>query len=197
MKVLSVITVSLLTVVGIAHTVDQDATRQWGAVYRTPAPDERMFGSAEGVSQESVGVTSSKSVEFGIVTLSAATSAKQNQILRRDQFAQGVLIPGDRTLDDGSFYDVWTYPGQAGEQIAIELISHAFDAYLLVTDPVGDVIAEDDDGGVGTSSSVSLGLELDGSYLIIANTVGAEEVGAYTLTVAPTRRSVGECAKLS
>ena len=51
---------------------------------------------------------------------------------------EGTLEAGDATLDDGTFYDEYTFAGQAGETVSITLESLAFDTYLLLLDEQGE-----------------------------------------------------------
>lgn len=50
----------------------------------------------------------------------------------------------------------------------IELRSYFFDAYLVLRDRVGNVLAEDDDGGIGLHARISTELELGVSYRLEA-----------------------------
>ncbi|MFL6231323.1 MAG: Calx-beta domain-containing protein, partial [Pyrinomonadaceae bacterium] len=102
----------------------------------------------------------------------------------------GTLANGDCTRsDDGSFYDVYTYNGTAGQQIAIQM-NASFDAFLFLIAPDGDELARDDDGVGGGStnaripagaSTTSARLPQTGTYLIIANSRLGGETGSYTL----------------
>jgi hypothetical protein len=67
--------------------------------------------------------------------------------------------------------------------VRIDLTSEEFDAYLLVTDDAGNVVAEDDDGGDGFNSRIVATLPA-GTYTVWANTFGPGETGPYQLSVA-------------
>ena len=105
------------------------------------------------------------------------------------QTSNGVLQSGDRTtlFGDGSFSDLYTFNGTAGDQIAIALNSSAFDAYLALFNPSGISIAQDNNGG-GTNARIPatsgfFTLPVTGSYFIAANTFVPSGSGAYSLTL--------------
>lgn len=102
------------------------------------------------------------------------------------QDVNGTLGTGDCALDDGSFADLYSFSGVAGQQIAISLTSTAFDAYLFLLDADQNVVEDDDDGGGGTNSRIPatsgfLTLPTTGTYIIVANSFSGGETGAYTL----------------
>ena len=96
---------------------------------------------------------------------------------------EGILDDNSETLgDDGSYYNVHTFEGKAGESITIEMVSEEFDTYLLLIGPEEQVIAQDDDGNGGTNSRIMVILPTTGTYQIIANSHTAGATGQYTLT---------------
>lgn len=86
---------------------------------------------------------------------------------------------------DGSFYEQYTFEGVTGEVISIELTSNNFDTYLILKDPTGELIAQNDDrdGGAGTNtnSEIRLALPSNGIYTVIVNSYGPREIGTYNL----------------
>jgi hypothetical protein len=106
--------------------------------------------------------------------------------IRKGETGRGTLSPGDPKLDDGSFYDIWTYRAQAGESVRITLRSGDFDAYLAVGRMDGDQFDSektDDDGAGGTDAEVKMSFREAGIYHVRVNSLGAGEKGAYTLVV--------------
>ncbi|MGH9839406.1 MAG: S8 family serine peptidase [Blastocatellia bacterium] len=102
------------------------------------------------------------------------------------QQLNGRLDTTDCQLEDGSYADLYSFSGVAGQQIAIALDSAQFDAYLLLRNPGGVIIEQDDDGGGGLNSRIPalsgfLTLPVSGTYVIFANSLNANETGAYTL----------------
>lgn len=109
-------------------------------------------------------------------------SLKQNNsstLLQR----QGELERGDTVLQsDGSLYDDYTFEGRSGQQITIVLESTEFDTYLILLDPSGNKIAENDDNQ-GTNSALTITLPSNGTYTIIANSYDGSGRGRYALIV--------------
>ncbi|NEQ33022.1 MAG: tetratricopeptide repeat protein, partial [Leptolyngbya sp. SIO4C5] len=83
--------------------------------------------------------------------------------------------------DDGSYYAVHSFEGEAGENIAISLSSEDFDAYLILQGPDGSTVAQDNDSGDGTNAYLVGALSESGTYQVIANTYNEGEVGQYEL----------------
>ncbi|WP_412061090.1 DUF4344 domain-containing metallopeptidase [Rubrivirga sp. IMCC45206] len=98
----------------------------------------------------------------------------------------GRLDASDPTLDDGTHFDFYTYTGSAGEDVVITLTSSDFDPYMLFQRIVGDeleLVAQDDDGGEGTSSRIRATLDASGTYVVVANSYAAGATGAYTVSI--------------
>ncbi len=96
----------------------------------------------------------------------------------------GHLGPGDWTMSDGTWADVWYFQASAGQQLIIELRSRQFDAYLQLLGPSGTKLAEDDDSGGGGGSSRITYVVKGGRYQIVVNNFGQERAeGDYTLSV--------------
>ena len=116
----------------------------------------------------------------GVEPRDRATRVAERQLLQE----RGRLEPGDRTLDDGSYYDAFNFNGNAGQRLRIELSSTEFDAYLILLDPSGQPVAENDDRSQGDNNSVlSVTLERSGEYKIITNSYDNRGRGNYSLTV--------------
>lgn len=103
------------------------------------------------------------------------------------------LDEDDAVLEaDGSFYELWSYQGRAGEQIRIRMSSDAFDTYVAIGRMEGgcrdfEEIATMDDGGEGTNTLLEITLPEDGEYVIRANSFSADQTGDYTLVVESSR----------
>jgi hypothetical protein len=96
----------------------------------------------------------------------------------------GSLGAGDSTLNDGSFYDVYPFEGEAGQTITIQLESSDFDTYLLLTDADGQALIENDDVSSGNfNSALTYTLPSSGTYNAIANSYDATGRGSYQITV--------------
>jgi len=96
---------------------------------------------------------------------------------------QGSLRREDNVLPvDNSFFDIYTFEGRAGQQVTIEMNSREIDAYLILLDPTGQELAQDDDGGDNRNARIQVTLSETGTYTILANSAQEEDFGAYFLS---------------
>ncbi|MBE7385079.1 MAG: PPC domain-containing protein [Leptolyngbya sp. SIO1E4] len=86
---------------------------------------------------------------------------------------------------DGSYYNIHTFEGQAGETVRIDMVSNDFDAYLILFGPQGGRVTQNDDGGSGSNATIIATLPATGNYQIAANAYRAGETGQYTVTWRP------------
>jgi len=99
----------------------------------------------------------------------------------------GTVIPGRLTrgshvlADDNSFFDIYAFEGKAGQRVQIDMTSGEIDSYLILLDPNGNDLAQDDDSGGGTNARLSVILPRDGIYLVMANAYEAGQTGSYNL----------------
>ena len=104
-----------------------------------------------------------------------------------DQPVEGRLEQGDSRASDESYFDGWSYSGEAGETITIRMQSEDFDTYLafgrLREDGGWEEMQTNDDGPDGTNSELTVTLPEAGSYVIRANAFSAGHTGLYTLSV--------------
>ncbi|MBW4515602.1 MAG: trypsin-like peptidase domain-containing protein [Timaviella obliquedivisa GSE-PSE-MK23-08B] len=98
---------------------------------------------------------------------------------------QGSLGANSRVLQsDRSPYQEHTFQGNAGQRVSISLESREFDSYLILLDPDGKKIAENDDASANTmNSALTVTLPSTGTYRIIANTYDSTGRGQYTLSI--------------
>lgn len=98
------------------------------------------------------------------------------------QTVSGELTDSDRTLEDGSKFDEYTFTGNAGDRIVISMSSGSFDTYLKLLSASGEDVAANDDREDGdTDSEISVTLPSSGTFKIWANAYEAGSLGAYTL----------------
>ena len=100
----------------------------------------------------------------------------------------GDLLAGALTEDDCygtvrtfAFADAYTFAGVEGTQYVVDLISFEFDAWLVVKGPSGEIVAEDDDGGIETDAHLVFTAAASGTYTIEATSYGAGETGEYEI----------------
>ncbi|HEX6037011.1 surface-adhesin E family protein [Longimicrobium sp.] len=98
----------------------------------------------------------------------------------------GTLEAGDAAFTEGGYFDLYHFQARRGQRLTVTLRSDDFDAYLRVAharsgDDV-DWLGEDDDGGLGTDSRLTVTAPADGEYWIAVSAYD-EEPGAYELAV--------------
>jgi len=104
------------------------------------------------------------------------------QILR-GQVVQGRLTATDARLADNTVYQAWTFYGQAGEMVTLDVMSTDFDAFAVIQDLNGNVLSRDDDAGGNLNARITFTLPFTGTFRLIANTLRQGATGAYTLSV--------------
>ncbi|MBD1909683.1 MULTISPECIES: PPC domain-containing protein [unclassified Leptolyngbya] len=121
-------------------------------------------------------------IALATTCLSALALPAQAQSVLMEE--NGALEQGDEMLSsDNSLYDVYTFDGEEGQAIKIDLASSEFDTYLAVLGPSDEVLAENDDAEGSTNSSITLTLAESGTYTFIVNGYDSSSVGQYVLTV--------------
>lgn len=123
--------------------------------------------------------------------LPAATPVRRGGAIRVGETVSGELVVASPTLADSTRFDAWTFSGRRGDRVQITMRSSAFDPYLILSRNVGgtyESVRQDDDGGGGTDARISLELPADGDYVIVANAVGKQAIGAYTLQLESVQR---------
>jgi S1-C subfamily serine protease len=83
---------------------------------------------------------------------------------------------------DNSFFDIYTFEGRAGQEVTIEMNSQEIDSYLILLDPTGQELAQDDDGGGNSNAKIQVTLPENGTYTILANSAKEGEFGRYRLS---------------
>lgn len=94
----------------------------------------------------------------------------------------GTLDSGDCARGGGAHQETWSLVVPDETTVRIDLESTAFDAYLILRDDLGEVLAVDDDGGSDVNARIERTLAA-GSYEIVASSFATGETGAYTLSV--------------
>lgn len=87
---------------------------------------------------------------------------------------------------DNSFFDLYSFEGQAGQQVTIEMTSQEIDPYLILLGPQDQELAQDDDGAGEKNARIVLTLPTNGTYTLLANSYEARESGSYSLNVSAT-----------
>jgi len=103
--------------------------------------------------------------------------------------SSGVLTPqdpADYPTKPGCYYKTVRIPLTAGETYLVEMnrvAQHGPDPYLVLVDPSGQKVAEDDDSGGNLNALIIYRPAATGEYQIRATSCNAQEVGPFTLRV--------------
>ncbi len=130
-------------------------------------------------------VTSYRKGEVGSYTVSIDVGRSGGVAAGMER--SGRLESGDETLTSGELVDSYEFEGSPGQHVAIDVRSAAFDTYLILKDPAGEQIENDDaqDGGVG-HSSIETNLTEAGTYRVLVTSYEPGESGGYSLTIDPS-----------
>ncbi len=105
--------------------------------------------------------------------------------LELQQPVTGVLDErSGRNFKDGSYLDVLTLRGAAGDYVELLASSNAFDTYLSLFAPDGSLVDynDDDPQGTGTDAAIRTTLPVTGTYLVVVSGFGPWDLGPYTVT---------------
>lgn len=89
---------------------------------------------------------------------------------------------------DETPFQGYVFDGRRGETVQIDMEAAGFDAFLTVGSAGTDsILGNDDDGGDGTNARLTVTLPQDGRYVVMANSVGKDARGAFTLRLSAGR----------
>jgi serine protease Do len=128
-----------------------------------------------------VGQTGSFTLFGSLSNNFTASSTGDRQILLQKN---GVLGASSRVLArDGSLFDAFSFNGQAGQIVQIDLTSSDFHPYLVLFAPNKRFLKENNGLPSRQKASMTLQLPLTGTYRAIVNTFDRTGKGAYNLIV--------------
>jgi hypothetical protein len=93
---------------------------------------------------------------------------------------------------DGTFADIYPVTLTGDTSVDLRLNSSVFDAYLLLLDAQGNLLAQDDDSGGGTNSRIVQELGAGTYYVVAKPFANYYNIGAYTLSVAQYLAPAGQ-----
>ena len=101
------------------------------------------------------------------------------------QSVDGRLTESDRddVYESGTFADTYQLELEAGDRVAIDLVSEDFDPYLGVVSGTGEWLASNDDHGESRNSHVVYVAPVTGRYFIAPSSFSPGQTGSYRLTV--------------
>jgi hypothetical protein len=105
--------------------------------------------------------------------------------LRIGQSVSGSLAETDPALYERGRFKVYQFQASPGRRYIATLESDAFDAFLTLARTVGGItdhmLTDDDGSGEGTGSRLRFTVPAAGTYLILAQSLGEDGTGAFTL----------------
>ncbi len=117
-------------------------------------------------------------------TNEAITQGDRRILLQKN----GVLGSQSRVFArDGSLFEAFSFNGQAGQIVNIELVSADFHPYLVLFAPNSKVLQENDGLPSRTNASMTVKLPITGTYRTIVNTFDRIGKGSYKLIVKTVR----------
>ncbi|HXM38579.1 MAG TPA: pre-peptidase C-terminal domain-containing protein [Gemmatimonadales bacterium] len=123
------------------------------------------------------------------VTLSIGAPCAESPIVP-DAVIAGTLSATDcfAPRRPASRADLYSFPAAAGDTISLRLTA-SFNAYLILTDAAGAVLAQNDEcpGETRTACIKNFAVPAAGQYIIEATSFAAGEMGTYTLSVVRER----------
>lgn len=155
-------------------------------------------GTANGSVTLSVAANATTASRTGTVTIAGQTftvvqasslPACQATAIQVGQTVSGSLSSGcSSALRPGRNAARYSFNATAGQQVVIEASSAAFDTYLFLLNSTGNIMAEDDDGGVGTNSRIPRDAGLfripsNGIYTIEVTSYSAGSTGSFRLSL--------------
>ena len=123
---------------------------------------------------------------------SQMASLRLSDYQRSEQSSSQIILETSGTLEtgdyvayqDGSLYDEYEIDGIGGQHVKIRLESLEFDPYLVLLDPNGNILAQNDDIAPNNYNAyLDLVLPLDGTYRVVANGFDRHSRGQYQLTI--------------
>ena len=122
------------------------------------------------------------------INLLAAAGVRPPFCGSKGTLAPGAGISGTLTFtacqfSDATFADVYAITLDVDGMIDLRLSSAAFDAYLVLQDAKGNLLAQDDDSGGGTNARIQQKLPAGTYYVSAKPFANYYSLGAYTLTL--------------
>lgn len=171
---------------GFAVRNDDDATVRAGTL------NSRILATLPADGTYTIGVTSFGRGETGAYRLATgindsaladteAEGGEGQRVAIGHDFTE-MLGKDDETMTSGEYLDRYSFVGQRGQPVTVDLSSDEFDTYLIVRTPSGDQ-QDVDDTGESLNSRFERVLEEDGVYTVLATSFAPGATGRYRLAI--------------
>src|SRR5690606_19039100 len=115
---------------------------------------------------------------LAVLVWGSAALAQGEQTITFGQTVEGVLSSETGTVE-------YTFAGEQGQFVRITMLQvDSMDPYLRLLDADGNVLAEDDDSAGSLNSRIGpYRLPANGTYTIVATSLGGRDAGTFTLSL--------------
>jgi hypothetical protein len=127
-----------------------------------------------------------KDITVGELKKKGAAKAIELKLDKGAAKHDGSLEQTDTKFQNEKIAKIYVIKLEEGKTYQIDHISQAFDAYLYLEGPNGNILAQDDDGGDGLNSRIVHKAAATGNYRIIATSLGGNRTGNYSLSIQST-----------
>ena len=136
----------------IRYTVDGTAPTATSSLYSGPLSLSAGTTTVTAVASKSGSVTSTAASATFVVT-SPISVAPYALACGSSLLSQALGTAPSQFFGAGFYADYYTFAGSAGDIKTLTMSSGAFDTYLVLRDPSGNIVATNDDAPAGTTSS--------------------------------------------
>lgn len=130
----------------------------------------------------------------GVFASGAAAAQEATAGAPSTQNHRGRLESGDSQLSSKEYYDRYSFQGNAGEVVLVDLFASDFDPFLILLSPSGNDTQNDDFEGSANRSRIEKVLEESGEWGVVVTSYEAGETGAYEVSITTMRGAPGTIA---
>jgi hypothetical protein len=130
----------------------------------------------------------------GVFASGAAPAQEVTAGAPSTQNHRGRLESGDSQLSSKEYYDRYSFQGNAGEVVLVDLFATDFDPFLILLAPSGKDTQNDDYEGSANRSRIEKVLGESGEWSVMVTSYEAGETGAYELSITTMRGAPGTIA---
>ena len=158
-----------------------------------PGNDARVLLQSSVEGPYTILANTSTAGEQGAFNLNVLSASTHQELMGMGKFfqepillqAESQLNPnGPRLQSDGSLYQEHSFEGMAGQTVTIIMESTEFDPFLILLDPNGNDVSQNDDmSATIVDAAITVELPMTGTYTIVANAYDGSGSGRYQITV--------------